>query len=505
MSTLSPSTSDDAPVAGGPVPGEQDGAARGAPSGADPAGSAREAGGRPPQAGDDGEPLAAEQPRFDLAAESITLKIRWFGVAVGYLLVNVLGQPPEHRPILNAILTLGGIYALVDTIWSYRGQVFLRGWPLAVSSMEAVFIGLLCYFDTGLTSPFRFYYFLSLLVAALRYSHVVAYATCAMHSVSLMVLGLSARHIDAQTGSELVLMLLLLWWVTWAGTALAGLIRAATDRLRQLNAELTRNQQELERRVAARTQELQQSQALLVQQEKQAAFGLLAAGIAHEVGNPLAGISSLVQLLRRRHEDPYTRDRLQMVEEQLLRIQRTLRELVDFSRPASLESSRCSVNEVIDLALNIAKYYKRRKGRTIRTELDDGLPVVLTVRDQLVQVLLNLVLNALDATEEGGTIVLRSRHDAQWVYIEVEDDGQGIPPEHRDVVFAPYFTTKPTGTGLGLFVCRQLMQRLGGDIRLKSGGPRGAIFEVRLPLQTDAAGGERRPQPGNQASPAGAA
>ncbi|RMG33390.1 MAG: two-component sensor histidine kinase [Planctomycetota bacterium] len=441
--------------------------------------------GRPPVATESATP--GEHLRFDLAAESITLKIRWFGVIVGYLLVNVLGETPEHRPILNAILTLGGIYALVDTIWSYRGQVFLRGWPLLVSSMEAVFIGLLCYFDTGLSSPFRFYYFLSLLVAALRYSDHVAYATCAMHSLSLMVLSLSARHIDARTGSELVLMLILLWWVTWAGTALAGLIRAATNRLQQLNAELTRNQEDLERRVAARTHELQQSQALLLQQEKQAAFGLLAAGIAHEVGNPLAGISSLIQLLRRRHEDPYTRDRLQMVEEQLLRIQRTLRELVDFSRPASHQRSRCSVNEVVELALNIAKYYKRRKGRTIRTELSDRLPRVATVRDQLAQVLLNLVLNALDATEEGGTIILRSRHDAQWVYVEVEDDGHGIRPEHRDLIFEPYFTTKPTGTGLGLFVCRQLMQQLAGDIRLKSSGPQGTVFEVRLPRDPDTA------------------
>ena len=141
-----------------------------------------------------------------------------------------------------------------------------------------------------------------------------------------------------------------------------------------------------------------------MQQEKQAAFGLLAAGIAHEVGNPLAAISSLVQMLNRRPNDDYTRERLQMVDDQLRRIQGTLRELVDFSRPATTQKSMCDVHELIDAALNIAKYYKRTKGKKIVTGYAERLPLLRVVRDQLVQVFLNLILNAMDATEEGGTI-----------------------------------------------------------------------------------------------------
>src|SRR6185369_2988346 len=126
-----------------------------------------------------------EGAAWDLAAESITVKIRWFGVVVGYVLVNLLDRPAEsHRPIMNAILTLGAIFALVDTLWSLRGRVFLSNLPLAISLMEAVFIGFLCYFDAGLESPFRFYYFLSLLVCAMRYSPMVTIATFALHAIS---------------------------------------------------------------------------------------------------------------------------------------------------------------------------------------------------------------------------------------------------------------------------------------------------------------------------------
>jgi two-component system, NtrC family, sensor kinase len=249
-----------------------------------------------------------------------------------------------------------------------------------------------------------------------------------------------------------------------------------------LNDELRRNQELLEERIEYRTRELRESQALLVQQEKQAAFGLLAAGIAHEVGNPLAAISSLVQLMNRRDLDDYMHERLGMVDDQLRRIQRTLRELVDFSRPASKDLASCDLKEVVQSALNVAKYYKRKKGKQIVTEFEDDLPRVEAVRDQLVQVFLNLVLNALDATEEGGTIRITSRRNSTGIEIDVADDGHGIAPDQQLMLFEPYFTTKPTGTGLGLFVCRNMIEAVGGRIRLTESSPAGTRFTVWLPV-----------------------
>ncbi len=423
-------------------------------------------------------PASRDPSGWELAAETITVRIRWFGVLVGYLLVNLVERPEAHRPTINAILTLGALYALLDTVWSLRKKVFLERLPLAISLMEAVFVGLLCFFDQGLESPFRFYYFLSLLVCAIRYSPATTAATFVLHSLSFGALLISPRHPYPEV-SSLFVMIVSMGWVAWACTALAGLLKGVGLQLGQLNSELRENQSHLEERISQRTSELQQSQALVVQQEKQAAFGLLAAGIAHEVGNPLAAISSLVQMLNRRPQDEYTREKLHLVDDQLRRIQRTLRELVDFSRPATTQQSLCDIREIIEAALNIAKYYKRTKGKRITTRYAVGIPSLRTVRDQLVQVFLNLILNAMDATDEGGEIEISTELTDGWIVCGIRDDGHGIPQDKLAKVFQPYFTTKETGTGLGLFVCRHLMElSLKGRIELAGTSPAGTAFRV---------------------------
>ncbi len=420
---------------------------------------------------------------WELAVQAITVRVRWFGICVGYGLVNLIGgSETANRAALDAILLLGATYALLDTFYSYQGRVFLSQWPLFVSLMEATFIGLLCYFDGGAQSPFRFYYFLSLLVCAIRYAPAITWATLALHVVSYATVSavLSVRSRDEI--AALILTPIFMGWVTWASTSLINLLKWASARLGQLNGKLQENQRLLEERILDRTRELQESQAMIVQQEKQAAFGLLAAGIAHEVGNPLAAISSLVQLLNRRNIEPETREKLQLVDDQLRRIQRTLRELVDFSRPVVHERSSCDLHSILDVALNIAKYYKRKKGKNILTKYVENLPPLMLVRDQLVQVFLNLILNAMDATEEGGTIEIQTTVVDDLLRIDVRDDGQGISAENRVRVFTPYFTTKETGTGLGLFVCRNIVEENDGRIELSETSPKGTTFTVWLNL-----------------------
>lgn len=423
------------------------------------------------------ESAADDSFRFDLAAESITLRIRWFGVCVGFALVNLIGPdllpPGASRDVLllNAILGIGVAYVALDTYWSYRGKVFLSDWTLAVSLLETIFIGLLCYFDLGQESAFRFYYLLSVVVCAIRYVPVITYTTFLFHATSYTILLLT---LPSSRTLPWVIMVVSMGWVTWASIQLSMLIRIASQRLADVN-------EQLEHRIAERTQELRESQAMLVQHEKQAAFGLLAAGIAHEVGNPLAAISSLVQILKRKSDNDDTIERYQMIGDQLRRIQGTLRELVDFSRPANSQASLCDVRNTVEEALSIAKYYKRRKGKRIVTRYADGLPSLRVVHDQLVQVFLNLILNAMDATPEGGTIEISTSLESGWIRIAVRDTGHGIHEKNRDKIFEPYYTTKSTGTGLGLFVCRQLLEReSNGRIDLTKTGSEGTTFSVLL-------------------------
>ena len=419
--------------------------------------------------------------RWELAAENIAVKIRWFGILFGYLLVNLsLGDSGEHRAILNAILVLGVGYALLDTAYSMRGQIFLRRWPLLISCMEALFIAMLCYYHQGLESAFRYYYILSLICCAIRHTTRVTYLTWALHSLSYVTLFLLLPA-EKQLLTPLLLTLVVIGWVTWASSALASLLKRVGDHLSELNRELEDHRTQLEARIAERTRELQEAQAHVLHQEKMAAFGLLAAGIAHEVGNPLTSISSLIQMLERRDQDRYTKEKLTLISGQLDRIQTTLRELVNFSRPASTARSRVSIAEVVQEALHIAKYYKRTKGRRIEMSVPGHLPAVMGVRDQLVQVFLNLILNAIDATDTGGHILVRAEMEDDCLIVHVKDDGVGIAAEHLPRLFQPYFTTKKHGTGLGLFVTRKLLIDHGGDIDVLSRPGEGTRFRLRLP------------------------
>jgi signal transduction histidine kinase len=275
-------------------------------------------------------------------------------------------------------------------------------------------------------------------------------------------------------------------WVAWAADSLASWLKETGARLARLNAELEKERATLEARVKERTRQLEEAQASLLHQEKMAAFGLLAAGIAHEVGNPLASISSLVQLLQRRVTDATVQEKLRLVNEQLERIQTILRELIDFSRPASRERVLTSVQAIVHQALNIAKYYKRTRGKTITTEIAPEIPALYAVQDQLVQALLNLVLNAIDATGPGGHIAIRAAVEDGEVRLRVCDDGPGIRPEDQPKLFQPYFTTKPHGTGLGLFVTRRLVQEHQGHVSFRS-EPGHTEFCIHLPLSAVAA------------------
>ncbi len=441
---------------------------------------------------------AASLSRWELAAETIAVKIRWFGILVGYALVNLHRPPAPHAAVLNAILALGAGYALLDTAASLRGRVFLGRWPLLISLMEALFIGLLCFYHEGLDSPFRYYYLLSLICCAIRHAPSVTYATCALHGLSYGLL-----YLTAPGGRELnlVLTLVMLFWVTWAGTAMARLLKGVGEHLGRLNAALEENQAQLEARIAERTRELEEAQAHVLHQEKMAAFGLLAAGIAHEVGNPLTSISALVQLLQKRDCDDYTREKLALVNGQLRRIQGTLRELANFGRPASDQRTRVDLRDTVQEALNIAKYYSGPGGRAvargkrpaIEVHLAADLPPLWGVRDQLVQALLNLVLNAVDAAGRGGRIEIRAERRGDAVEVTVRDDGLGVAPEHAPRLFQPYFTTKKHGTGLGLFVTRKLLADHGGTVECDSAPGRGTAFRVRLPVAGGAEVGEKEP------------
>jgi len=230
--------------------------------------------------------------------------------------------------------------------------------------------------------------------------------------------------------------------------------------------------------------EVKKLQQQVDQSEKLAVIGQLAAGVAHEIGNPLASISSLVQILQRRTKEDFTREQLSTIKENIDRISKIVRELVDFSRPPSHEKMVIQIIDVIKTALGIVKYDKRVKEVKFETELDPSLPLLNVVPDQILQVFVNILLNALDAVDGTGNIKVLSYTKNDHVIIEISDNGCGMSNETMGNIFDPFFTTKDVGkgTGLGLSVSYGIVKKFKGDIVVSSKPGEGSTFTVKLPI-----------------------
>ena len=415
---------------------------------------------------------------LEVASESIVVRIRWFGLILGAIVANLPGHDWQSQATLDAILLLGLGYTLLDTWYSRLGKIFLGDQPLVISLAESVFIGLLCHFDIGPESIFRYYYLLSLLCCSLRHSRITSSLCCLFHWISFGVL--LGIHPD-QFGLVPLLTLVILAWLTWASQSLAGILRTARESLIRLNEALRTSQANLEERIDERTKQLQSAQAMVLQQEKMAGFGLIAAGVAHEVGNPLTGISAIVQILQRRQPDDYTGNKLDLISEQLTRIRSTLKELLEFSRPSARSPIRTTVRDILNEAINIAKYYKRTGDRIAIPDSVDSIPPFTAIRDELVQVFLNLLLNAIDASGPEGHVTLEYHSVPDGIQIVVVDDGPGVSVDILPKLFSPHTTTKRNGTGLGLFISRKVMVQQGGALQYE-GTSQGARFLVTMPI-----------------------
>ncbi len=242
-------------------------------------------------------------------------------------------------------------------------------------------------------------------------------------------------------------------------------------------------------RLMQNLRELQNARDRLAQIDKMAAVGQLAAGVAHELNNPLGVILGFAQGLERRLSD---RAELQKpvasIVRESLRCRDLVRQLLTFSRAGKRDIERFDANEAVRSVTALVETRAKMQGVRLTAQLaSEALPVVGT-RAQVEQVVLNLANNALDAMEKGGNLTVRTAQTAGGTTIEVADTGSGIAPENRARVFEPFFTTKPVGkgTGLGLSICWEIVQQLGGTIDLTSELGHGTTMTVKLPVGASA-------------------
>ena len=246
--------------------------------------------------------------------------------------------------------------------------------------------------------------------------------------------------------------------------------------------------------------EWREAQDRIAQAEKLAAIGTLAAGVMHEINNPLATIAACAESLQMRLDElrgegatvpPETADYLQIVDQEVHRCKRIIDGLLDFSRPKQATKERLDLNLVIEGTLFLLKHHPRFKKVAVVTELNLDLGAhVQGNKEQLVQVFMALLLNALDATADRGTVTLRTtrvRAPVDAVVAEVHDSGHGIPRIELSKIFEPFYTTKAPGrgTGLGLSICYGIVAEHGGRIEVDSAPGRGSTFRVMLPVAED--------------------
>jgi two-component system NtrC family sensor kinase len=243
-----------------------------------------------------------------------------------------------------------------------------------------------------------------------------------------------------------------------------------------------------------------ESEIKLLQSEKQASIGKLAGGVAHEINNPLTGIFTFTHMLLRRKDIPEeVRLDLETIAQETERVRKIVKGLLDFSRQTELDREPTDVNRLVRFSISLVENQALIKGVNLSFEAGEGLPMITLDRNQMQSVLLNIIINALDATDPGGSITITSgigvstsKPGQNGIEILCTDTGCGISPENLNKLFDPFFTTKDVGhgTGLGLSVSYGIVERHEGTIWVQSKIGKGSTFKVWLPIEEQSAGNE---------------
>ena len=363
----------------------------------------------------------------------------------------------EYDPVRNyagEVIGMLSVGILESTYTSIRNSVILSFFLLATIGFLLI-IGITYYMIRNITRPLGEMVFATRNISAGRFD----------------------QEVQANSPGEIAL--------------LADSFNAMLKSLRQMKGDLEEWGRTLEEKVKQRTEELVAMQARVAQSERLASLGMLAAGVAHEINNPLGGILALTGLTVEdmKKEDP-NRENLEEVIHQTERCRDIVKGLLEFSRQSKANTERIDLNRVLQDTLSVLAKQALFFNIDVVRDLEAGLPAVMADKSQFQQVFMNIFVNAVQAMHERGTIRIASRHNraGKCVEVAISDTGQGIPPEQIDRIFDPFFTTKESGqgTGLGLSIAYGIVTTHRGAISVRSEVGKGSTFTIRMPVAAEA-------------------
>ncbi len=458
----------------------------------------------PIEAGLEGFAPAADRTR---AAVRQLIRLRWLAicgvlgvVVISHMLLRAI-QFPMALYLVAAAMAAGNVgFEITSRRLDAKPVLAAERHAYVQIGWDIVSLALLAHFSGGVENPFLLYLVFHVVLASMlmgeRQTYIVAVAACAavagifllegyglVGHYRLLLLPPRADRISPYHAGICAALMSTFIVTAYLSNSIMRKVRRAETQLLAQNQSLREAQERL--RVAAA--ELQQSRYRAIQQERMAAIGQMAAGIAHEVSNPLTSLYSLVQVLSTSPAgDEQTAARLALMQQSIERISKIVRQIVDFGRPISTEDWLYGdIGKIILDTLQLLRYDRRAQGVEMTADFDPALPRTMIIEHQMQQVFMNIALNALDAMKGRGKLTVRAAQNNGAIEVVFTDTGEGMTRDEIQHIFEPYYTTKAArfGTGLGLALSYNIIRKHGGTILVQSEKGKGSTFAVSIPLR----------------------
>jgi signal transduction histidine kinase len=456
------------------------------------------------EAGLEGFVPAAERTR---AAVRQLIRLRWLAICgvLGVVVISHMLLRAIQFPI--ALYLIAGAMAAANVGFEITSRR-LDAKPVSAAEHHAyvqigwdiVSLALLAHFSGGVENPFLLYLVFHVVLASMlmgeRQTYIVAIAASTVVAgifllegyglvghYHLLLLPPRAAMVSSYHAGICAALMSTFMVTAYLSNSIMRKVRRAETQLLAQNQFL----REAEERLRIAAAELQQSRYHAIQQERMAAIGQMAAGIAHEVSNPLTSLYSLVQVLSSSPAgDEQTTARLALMQQSIERISKIVRQIVDYGRPISSEDWLYGdLGKIILDTLQLLRYDRRAQGVEMTTDLDPLLPRTMIIEHQMQQVFMNIALNALDAMNGRGRLAVRAGQNNGSIEVVFTDTGEGMTRDEIQHIFEPYYTTKAArfGTGLGLALSYNIIRKHGGTILVQSEKGKGSTFAVSIPLR----------------------